>query len=240
MGLQALPNLRWIRTVTADTVKRIVCLANSRMSGGRCVAGKELQSDGRPGGWIRPVSGWSTGGLSERERQYGSGAEPCVLDVIDLPVVKAQPKKYQRENWLVDPSRRWIRVDRVEGDALTQWVDAVPTLWFNGHSGDNGENDRVPLSETDALDSSLSLIRVDALRVNVSERYGKPFPVLRGSFRYNECDYSLRITDAASECRSVGMAYGDYEVGARFLTISLTAEPFENYCYKLIAAVIRP
>ena len=38
------------------TVKRIVCLANSRKRGGRCVAGKELLADGRAGGWIRPVS----------------------------------------------------------------------------------------------------------------------------------------------------------------------------------------
>ena len=226
--------------MSAHTAKRIVCLANSRMSGGRCVAGKELQSDGRPGGWIRPVSGWSTGGLSERERQYGSGAEPCVLDVIDLPVVKAQPKKYQRENWLVDAEHRWVKVGRKRAHALAECVDTVPTLWFNGHSSDNGENDRVPTAETEALESSLSLIRVDALRVNVSERFGKPFPVLRGSFRYNECDYSLRITDPAVENWSVGMPHGDYEVDERFLTISLTAEPFESYCYKLIAAVIRP
>ena len=226
--------------MSVHTVKRIVCLANSRMSGGRCIAGKELEPGGRIGRWIRPVSGWSIGGLSAHDRQYEDGTEPCVLDVIDLPVVGPRPRKYQRENWLVDPSRRWVRVDCVDGDALTQWVDVIPTLWVNGYSSGNGENDRVPTAETDALDSSLFVVRVDALRVNVSERPGSPCPVLRGSFRYNEAEYSLRITDAASECRSVGMAYDDYEVGERLLTISLTAEPFEGYCYKLIAAVIRP
>ena len=200
--------------MTAYPVKRIVCLANSRMASGRCIAGKEVTADGRPGGWVRPVSGWSTGGLSERERQYEPGVEPLVLDVIDVPVVGPRPRKYQRENWLVDPRCRWAKVGRVDGHALTRWPDAVPTLWVNGHSSANGENDRVPPSDTDALESSLSLIKVDALRVNVSERYGSSVPVLRGSFRYNEADYSLRITDAASECRSVGIPYGDYEVGA--------------------------
>ena len=32
------------------TVKRIVCLANSRKLSGRCIAGKELLQDGRAGG----------------------------------------------------------------------------------------------------------------------------------------------------------------------------------------------
>ena len=35
-------------------VKRITCLAFSRMPGGRCVAGKELRPLGLPGPWIRP------------------------------------------------------------------------------------------------------------------------------------------------------------------------------------------
>lgn len=226
--------------MSADTVKRIVCLANSRMSGGRCVAGKEIRRDGRAGEWIRPVSGWSTAALSEGECRYEGGGEPQVLDVIDVPVVEAQPEGHQQENWVIDPEHRWVKVGSMDGSALAYWLDPSPTLWVDGHSSDNGVNDRVPLSETDALDGSLSLIRVDSLRVNVSENAGKPMPVLRGSFHYNDSDYSLRITDAAAEKHAVGMPHGDYEVGARFLTISLTADPFEGSLYKLIAAIIRP
>ena len=37
------------------TVKRIVCLANSRKLHGRCVAGREWDGD-RVGPWLRPVS----------------------------------------------------------------------------------------------------------------------------------------------------------------------------------------
>jgi hypothetical protein len=36
-------------------IKRLVCLANSRKSGGRCIAGRELLT-GNLGEWIRPVS----------------------------------------------------------------------------------------------------------------------------------------------------------------------------------------
>ena len=78
------------------TVKRIVCLANSRMSGGRCIAGKELDPGGRIGRWVRPVSGWSMGGLAEKERQYEDGSEPQVLDVVELAVEGPKPEKHQR------------------------------------------------------------------------------------------------------------------------------------------------
>jgi len=46
------------------TVKRLVCLANSRKLSGRCVAGREL-SGGRPIGWVRPVSARENEEVSE-------------------------------------------------------------------------------------------------------------------------------------------------------------------------------
>lgn len=66
-------------------------------------------------------------------------------------------------------------------------------------------------------------------------------PVSRGSFRYNGVDYQLKITDVGAEgkSRDMGLAYGEYTVRKlRYLTISL-GEPFEGYCYKLIASIIK-
>ncbi len=54
--------------MTTTTLKRIVCLANSRKYSGRCIAGKELLADGRPGRWIRPVSARENEEVSEHER----------------------------------------------------------------------------------------------------------------------------------------------------------------------------
>ena len=77
----------------SHTAKRIVCLANSRKMSGRCIAGKELLEDGRVGGWIRPVSDREDEEVSEFERQYDDGAEPRILDVIDVPVLNSLPKR---------------------------------------------------------------------------------------------------------------------------------------------------
>ncbi len=84
------------------TVKRIVCLANSRKLNGRCVAGVEL-SGGERVGWIRPVSAREHGEVSEYERQYEDGSDPRVLDIMDVPLLETLPKGCQQENWLLDP-----------------------------------------------------------------------------------------------------------------------------------------
>lgn len=85
------------------TTKQIVCLANSRKLSGRCVAGIEIR-DGKRLGWIRPVSDRENQEVSEHERQYEDGSDPKVLDVIEVPLLRALPSGYQRENWLLDPN----------------------------------------------------------------------------------------------------------------------------------------
>ena len=221
--------------------KRIVCLANSRKLNGRCIAGKEILEDGNIGGWVRPISVRESEEVSEDERQYEDGNDPCVLDIIDVPVLSPRPKNYQQENWLLDGKRRWTKVNRVGEKALPIFMGADDILWINGHSSNRGWNDRIPFSDANRLNTSLKLIKVSSLQVSVLEPYRSTstYPELRGHFSYNGCDYSLRITDPDIESRAKELDYGNYSVGERFLTISL-AEPFEGYSYKLIAAVIKP
>ena len=227
--------------MTTPTVKRIVCLANSRKRGGRCIAGKELLPDGNFGGWLRPVSARDDEEVSAQERSYADGGDPKILDVIDVPLLGHKPKTYQRENWLLDPNRRWAKVGSVEWDDLPAMSDRNGPLWINGHSTLAGQNDRVPLDDTTYIDDSLRLIRVDALTVTVSEplRPSADYPILRGSFDYHGEEYCFRITDPESESGSVEVPYGEYTVGERHLTVSLS-EPFEGHAYKLIATIIRP
>ena len=178
--------------------------------------------------------------VSSQERQYEGGGEPQLLDIIDVHLLRANPMYYQRENWLLDSSQRWKKVGQMGPDSLVKLVDPVDALWIDGDSSGSGRNDRVPYSEAKLLDSSLYLIHVDSLRVTVvPPNRDEGLPVLRGHFQYNGTDYSLRITDPESESGAVDLEPGDYEVGRRFLTVSLGG-PFQSYSYKLIANIIRP
>ena len=220
-----------------DIVKRILCLANSRKGGDRCIAGREILSDGRPGPWVRPVSSRANDAVSEYERQYQDGSEPRLLDVVDVPVIKAHPSEYQSENWLLDPGRRWERIHGVAHADLARFADREASLWVSGHSSYEGENDRIPFSIAIRLSSSLRFIRVEGMELSVQTHdSGRR---VRGRFRYGRTGYSLRVTDPVCEELCMPLDDGDYPIGESYLTVSL-GEPYEGYSYKLIAAVIVP
>jgi hypothetical protein len=148
------------------TVKRIVCLANSRKLSGRCIAGRELVG-GTLGGWVRPVSAREHEEVSEREREYQNGQDPQVLDVIDVPLVVPRANAFQTENWLLDPDYYWSLVDQMSPDGLADYVEDNGPLWLNISSTMVGLNDRVPLEQANKLRSSLRLIHVPSLELAV-------------------------------------------------------------------------
>ena len=223
------------------TVKRIVCLASSRMPartpGGRCIAGRELQADGRPGPWVRPVNGRDNAGLTPSESRYENGSTPRLLDVMDVPVLNAHPKSHQRENWLLDPNRRWAKVGSASLDDLPNWVDEFDPLCTNQSSSSKGRNDRVHTSYANSINSSLCLIKVN-LKVWVFDNYNRR--TVQGRFRHGGTDYWLRVTDPNYEQKYNRRPDGCYDLGERFVTISLAGAYTDEYCYKLIAAIIKP
>lgn len=223
------------------TTKRIVCLANSRKPNGRCIAGVELQN-GRPAGWIRPVSSREHQEVSEDERQYQDGRDPRVLDVIDVPLLRSVPKTFQQENWLLDPRYYWAKVGQVTWDGLSAYTDPVDTLWVNGFSTFHGLHDRMPLATAETLTSSLVLIPVDRLTLVVfppGQAFGDAKRRVQARFRYAGTDYRIRVTDPVYERAFLAQPDGEYDLGECYLTVSL-GEPWEGYCYKLVAAIVEP
>ncbi len=71
----------------------ILCLANSRRPDGRCIAGKEVVTNGY-GNWIRPVNARPTEEISEEDRRYEDGKDPRVLDVITIRMIEPRPGAY--------------------------------------------------------------------------------------------------------------------------------------------------
>lgn len=219
---------------TGPQVKRIICLANSRRPGGRCVAGKEILSDGSIGSWVRPVSDGHSEAVSDQERQYQGGGASQVLDVINIPILRENPKDHQQENWLIDNSRRWTKEGRVPPSYLNQIIDSPLTLWFNGSCSYHGLHDRVPLDTAVNLSDSLCLIKVSKLTLSVSAPRST-----QGEFQFNGINYRLRVTDTNYHRRDLQQHDGDIQIENVFLTISLGGAFDDGYCYKLIAAIIK-
>ena len=223
------------------TVRRIVCLANSRRQSGRCIAGRVWDGN-RPGNWIRPVSDREGEEVSEDECQYENGCDPQVLDIIDVPLLSHKPNNHQQENWLLDFDSDWTKVGVLSLDKLQQLVDPVAPLWIDGHSTNRGINDQIPLALTKSLDSSLRLIHVDSVQLSVvrpGAAFGNPKRRVQGRFSYAQKEYALWITDPSYEREYLSKPDDEYEIGESFLTVSL-GEPFKEACYKLVATVIRP
>ena len=222
-----------------QSVKRIVCLANSRKPYGRCVAGREWLG-GKAGQWIRPVSDREHQEVSEYERQYEDGSDPRVLDVIDVPVLEPRPIDHQTENWLLDPEHYWEKVGRLSWFDLPVLADLVAPLWLDGHSTYHGLNDKIPLDIAGSVGDSLKLIHVDELELSVfkpGEAFGNRKRRVQGRFMYARNTYALWVTDPGYERRYLAKLDGDYQVGECFLTVSL-GERYDGACYKLIASII--
>ena len=222
--------------IASASTKQIVCLANSRKLGRSCFAGKELLPDGSPGPWVRPVSAREYGEVSLAECRYSNGLIPKVLDLINVPILRKKPKGYQQENWLLDPMRKWDAIKTIPENSLLSWVDPVETLWHNGSSSSNGLNNRFPEERVGALRTSLCLIYINSFNLHVFIGYNGDKSI-RGNFRYNGVEYTLTVTDNEYEYAYKQKPVGAYALGACFLTISL-GEPFQDYVYKLIAAII--
>jgi len=187
------------------------------------------------------VSDRPTEEVSEHERQYQDGSDPQVLDIVRIPLLEPRPKTFQSENWLLDPHSYWVREGTLPASSLDQLADHPAMLWVNGHHTGSGVNDRVPQALADTLGSSLYLLQVSQLALQVSAPgafFGNTKRRVQGSFTYGRVPYAFWVTDPLVEREFKAKSDGVYEVGPSFITVSL-GEPHEGYCYKLVAAVVR-
>jgi hypothetical protein len=216
---------------------KLICLANSRKLSGHCVAGKEFDGD-QVERWIRPVGGTPSGELHGRQCQYGTGGQPVLLDIIELDLGSHVPHGYQTENHGLGTGR-WTHAGSVSPNHLQALADSPASLWTNGYRSGGGLHDRIPELLAQKLTTSLALVQVDAFHYHVEPNPFKGNALsVRGEFRYNGVDYSLKVTDPIAEDRAFKLGVGRHHASAPWLTVSL-GEPFDDYVYKLIAAVFQ-
>jgi hypothetical protein len=212
-----------------------LCLANARKHLGRCVAG--LRADGA--GWIRLVSKAPDGTLNWSQYLLKDGKDVAVLDFISAGVKAARPTLHQPENCVIDGTI-WKKTTRPPEDAVPLLRKAL----FSGPELFGGTWDRVAMLELaeKPVGASLLLIAPECIDlVSIKRTDGKQ--QVRGRFalgtRPKLCHYDLSVTDPPWEAlvkekgpRSLRQSEQKFVA-----TISL-GEPFNGYCYKLLAAII--
>ena len=163
------------------------------------------------------------------------------MDVIDIPLLEHRPKDCQQENWLLDPEHYWEKTGAFEWDRLHEIAEAGGTLWRNGHSTYNGTNDQIPLERATEEDSSLKLVHVDDVLLRVfapSAAFGNSKRRVQARVQFAGYQYALWVTDPRVERTYLAKDDGSYQFGECYLTVSL-GEPFNENCYKLVAAVLK-
>ena len=69
------------------------------------------------------------------------------------------------------------------------------------------------------------------------EAFGNNKRRVQGRFRHAGQEYALWVTDPGFERAYLAKPNGIYDINECYLTISL-GEPYQDACYKLIAAII--
>jgi Dual OB-containing domain len=219
--------------------KRIVCLANSTKNGGRCIAGREITETGI-GPWIRPVSNSASAELRIDECSYSDGTVPKLLDLIDVPLLRPVPHNHQSENHLIDSSRKWTRAGRLPFAKIREMAEMPWTLWTNSGSTSIGYLNCVNARDAAKHASSLYLLWVTNLDVEVALNSRRERCCL-GIFTLGQHQYRLNITDPVALRRLESLGFGEHDFLSDIeilLCISFTEPYVDRRCHKLIAAII--
>ena len=217
----------------------VIILANSYKRRGRCIAGVRADN----GQWVRLISGETGHGeLYPDHYLYDDGGEPEMLDVVRVGCTEPRPKPYHPEDWLIGECF-WELVSRPISPEL------IPVLRSAVQRGGLILGDRTPkLAMSELTDNpagaSLTLVSPTEFRwkiVSTPENAHKP----RIVFKHGGERYDLPITDPLWVERLRELTVGTHAPDAAglernqrvLLTISLSEEFEDHFCYKLAAAV---
>lgn len=205
---------------------QIICFANSKKHGERCIAGIEIST----GTWIRPVSNLDDGRIP-RSMCLVDGEEPKLLDILEIPLATTG-SGYECENRSLLPGR-WQRVGRAsltdivlycEQEIIhSQWLNAVPFSFLQSLPPDQRR--------------TLQLIRTTGLNVRQypdTRKWEASLPTVNGQ-RMRSKITDLTLIDKLNQGITIG--------NECLVTISL-GQPWrrsnseELSCWKLVAGVI--
>jgi len=225
--------------------KTIVCLANSiKQHPGRCIAGKEVLPGGEFGDWIRPIGDRPSDEVLPSEFRYPDNSVPKLLDIIDVPLLRSRPNDHQKENHVIDASKRWQKRGSIPAEQLSDLRDKPKTLWINNHQTETKDGIYNCLTPEEATTQtySLTLIRPEDFVIIVASKTwdGVTKKKCMTRFRYNSVVYALSLTDPVATDAFRTKDEGEYALENVDICVSLTEPNLKEMpprCYKLVAAI---
>lgn len=223
--------------------KKILCLADSFRPGGSCVAGIEILDTGEFGSWIRPVSQRPSKAINDLEKTCTDGSRISLLDVVEIDFSHHTPVQHQTENWQINGTVRWEKIEQVEIASLTPAIrSSNRPLWTPARSSYSGHNDLIAATDISDFSSSLALIKPARARVDVSRNDFNNKVEVWISFSWANVQHKIKLTDPVQFAKfspSVDNLQSSYVIDEPILAISL-AEVFEQNgtASKLVAGMI--
>ena len=221
--------------------KKILVLANSSKSPGRCVAGVEIVSDTPEGlvfgKFIRPIDATQPEGALRASTTTIHGHIVKPLDIIEIELRKHAEDPNHPEDWIIYHGNEWLARGRLSADCLNEVPHEAEDIW--GHAK------RIEPGTAKATIQVLKTTHRLTVSAYLSTSYGYPKQEKRLHFR----ELGISITDTeyiekyglhdvrAGQSKGVEIAAGS------FLVLSLTP-PFQpkncsmKYQYRVVAAII--
>jgi len=208
---------------------QLLVLANSKKSGGRCLAGIDTQTLQ----WVRPITDslhCEVPTINTLNRETDKQLRP--LDLIELEITEYHPLKYQRENWLCKPESIASQGSASIESFYSRLIPEIESkTWFLTDLDVKIDPDVYKRYKTDA--PSLALIEVAKAKL-FHNRHGSR----RISFQHGKTNWDLPFTDDFHE----GV---DADLGRSLLCLSIGEEwkpswepSTKTWHYKLVAGLI--
>ncbi|MFN0135109.1 MAG: dual OB domain-containing protein [Phycisphaerae bacterium] len=180
--------------------RRFVVLANSHKNiPGRCLAGRLLEDNDRPGAWIRPVSNRPGGEVLSEHVLTPGGAAFDLLHVVRVPLDRHIASRTHPEDWLIAAGEPWRLERRLHPYELERFVEEPANLWLDASQPDD-------MVSSEALiggggHQTLYLIRPEGFAYELSTiavaGSDRPRRQRLARFSYRDREYTFAVTDPA-------------------------------------------
>lgn len=215
--------------------KDIILASRSKKHNNYCIAGIDCETKE----WIRIVSEDESihEAIRPEDIAYACGTIPKILDKIKIKCTYSKPSFHQPENYVLDPSFRWVKLGRA---TLNETVhhknrEIREHIFYDNHKGVR------PTLIQEVLEHerySLTFVEVINPLIIVENSFGNR--KVKMNFQFNGKWYNyLTVTDLDFEREYLELGLGYYKYSGKLLLVISLGELYENYYWKLISTVIR-